>query len=60
MKEKIREPKKLTGRDGVLTYNELNKHLERKRKKKTYSRFMNSEVSVLLVLVLLLQHPVLV
>jgi hypothetical protein len=34
MKEKIREPKKLTGRDGVLTYNELNKHLERKRKKK--------------------------
>jgi hypothetical protein len=33
-KEKNREPKKSTGRDGVLTNSEQVKHLERKKKKK--------------------------
>jgi hypothetical protein len=57
-KEKNREPKKSTGRDGGLTKSEQDKHLERKKKKN--SRFRNNRISVLVVLVLLLQHPVLV
>jgi hypothetical protein len=32
--EKYREPKKSTGRDGVLTNREQEKHLERKKKMK--------------------------
>jgi hypothetical protein len=34
IKKKNREPKKFTGRDGVLANSKLNKFLERKRKKK--------------------------
>jgi hypothetical protein len=59
---KNRQPKKLTGRDGVLTNSEQDKLLERKgeKKKEKKFRFRNNEVSVLVVLVLLLQHPVMV
>jgi hypothetical protein len=56
-KEKKIDPKKSTGRDGGQTDSEQDKHLERKKKN---SRFRNNRISVLVVLVLLLQHPVLV
>jgi hypothetical protein len=64
-RKKYRELKKLTGRDSVLINSELNKHLERMRKKKREKkklknpRFKCNKISVLIVLVLLLQHPVL-
>jgi hypothetical protein len=58
-KEKNREPKKSAGRHGGLTHSEQEKHLERKRKKTTF-QVRNDGVSVLVVLVLLLHHPILV
>jgi hypothetical protein len=42
-KEKNREPKKSTGRDGVLTNSEQVKHLERKKKKKKEKKIQVKE-----------------
>jgi hypothetical protein len=40
--KKNREPKKSTGRDGVLTNSEQDKHLEIKRKKKSKKKLPGS------------------
>jgi hypothetical protein len=54
IKQRKREPKKSTGRGGGQANREQNKQTQKN------SMFRNNRISILVVLVLLLQHPFLV